>query len=140
VLLELGPIATADMERWTRFARRVLLEVRTDTERDVLLDLDVLDGWSRLIDSWQRTAATSGATFRWAEQLDCAQGEYLLHGLVRGFGADDLGGLITLDDLAEQTTVTRHVLGCFLDAMCDENDAAAAFTEDLRARFLSEAI
>ena len=46
MLLELGPIATADMDRWTRFARRVLLEVRTDTERDVLLDLDVLDASS----------------------------------------------------------------------------------------------
>lgn len=137
--LELGPIDARDMERWTRFARRVLLEVRTDVDHDTVMDLDVIDGWSRLIDAWQRTAARSEHTFRWSDQLDCDQGEYLLHGLIRGLGGQDLGELVTLDDVAEQTMVTRHVLGCFLDAMCEENDAAAAFTEDLRSRYLSNA-
>lgn len=138
MLLELGPLDAAAMQRWSRVARRLLLELRVDPgDLDGVIDLDFLDTWARLIDQWEATAREPSPSFHWAGQLECEMAEYLIHGLERILASDRLRELTTIDEVSDTQPITMHLIDRFCDCMCEENAGAAEFTATVRERLLA---
>jgi hypothetical protein len=128
VLLELGPVPADIVRNWTRFARRMMCELRHDpAELASLAVADLLGPWDRLIDDWERTAQSPEA-FRWSGELDDEQAEYLLFGYERFLSSPTLLERATRSELIEHRPFSVHVARAFIDAMetagcCDDTFA-----------------
>jgi hypothetical protein len=135
MLVELGPVAAADVRSWTRFARRVLVEL--GFERDDLPSTDVddlLSQWSLLIDEWAARSA-SGDTFRWSRSLDAEVAEFLLHGLERAFTSRRLQARITAEESRAQRPFTLHVIQAFVDGLASDDVTHQHYADQIRASF-----
>lgn len=132
MLVELGPVAAADVQSWTRFARRIVTELRTDPEDLAGIACeDFLTQWSSLIDEWS-AAATPKDTFRWSQSIDVEQAEFLLHGLDRCYQSPGLRSRITDDEAEEYRRFTVHLIGAFIDGLAAEGRPHEHYAEELR--------
>lgn len=133
MLVELGPVAATDVQSWTRFARRVITELRVDPgDLEGLATEDLLGHWARLIDHW--AAISSGPeVFRWSEDLDGEVAEFLLHGLERCFHSPGVQNRITDDEAGVHKPFTVHVIHAFVDALVAEGVAHEQYADQIRA-------
>jgi hypothetical protein len=133
MVVELGPFPADVVQRWTRFARRVLTEVRTEPSdlAGVATD-DLLIQWSRLIDQWSE-AASATSTFRWSLRLDSEVGEYLLHGLERCLLSPTVRSRVTAGEAAAQRPFTYHVVQAFVSGLESEGRPHEHYAEQVRA-------
>ena len=70
MLLELGPVAGEEVQRWSRTLRRIVIELRNDPcELEGIATDDLLSSWTRLVDRWP-DSDTEPASFRWSESID----------------------------------------------------------------------
>lgn len=125
MLLELGPVAAGDLQRWSRRARRVVTELRSNPEQlDGIANEDWLDQWSKLIDAWCSACSATGGTgdVRWSCPLDDEMAEFLVHGLERCFHSDCVNALIEPEDRRAQGLVTLHIIQAFVDGLSAEGD------------------
>ena len=129
---ELGPVAADAVECWSRTARRLVLELRTDpAELAEVATPDLLDGWSILIDRWSREASAD-RTFRWSAAIDDDQAEYLLHGLEQCLRFGDLGHLLTEDDVRRNREFTVHMVDSMIDGLEIEGRHCEHFFDEMR--------
>ena len=139
MLLELGPVSADDLQRWSRFARRVVVELRT--RPDVLPDMgdDLLDHWGRLADEWCTAAsaasAAGGRDIRWSAPMDDEQAEYLLHGLERCFYSAGVTAMMAPDEVRTQRRFTLRIIQAFVDGLMAEGKDHEHYVEQLRASF-----
>ena len=133
MLVELGPVAAEEVQSWARFARRIVVELRTDpTDLDGIATNDFLDHWSKLIDEWEASASTA-ETFRFSQPLDCEQAEFLLHGLDRCLQSPGLRARITDEEADRHRPFTYQLMRAFIDALEAEGQASEQYAEELRA-------
>jgi hypothetical protein len=135
MLLELGPVSAADVRSWTRFARRVLIELRVDEPDDLAgIDTeDLIERWSVLIDDW--AAAASGEAFRWSRSIDSEVAEFLLHGLERCLASRQLLARITPEESQAQRPFTFHVIQSFVDGLAVEGLTHQHYADQVRGSF-----
>ena len=135
MLVELGPVSSAEVLWWTRFARRVVAEVRTDPcDLDGIATDDLLFHWSRLIDEWESVAGR-GEQFRWSIRLDCELAEYLLHGMERFLLSPGVAARVTPRESATQRSFSLHVVRAFVDGLEGEGRTHAHYAAQVRATF-----
>ncbi|MDH3683257.1 MAG: hypothetical protein OEV40_25310 [Acidimicrobiia bacterium] len=133
MLVELGPVAAGDVQRWTKFARRVIVELRVDPgDLEGVATEDLLKQWSQLIDEWASIASES-EEFRWSKALDTEVGEFLLHGLERCFHSPGVRIRITEEEAEAQRPFTMHVLAAFVDALTSEGVGHEHYADQIRA-------
>lgn len=133
MLVELGPVGATEVKSWTRFARRLVAELRTNPDdlEGVVCD-DFLDEWSKLIDEWSEVAARA-ETFRWSKTFDNEVGDFLLYGFVRCYRSPGLASHVTDAELGTHRPFTTHVINAFIDGLVDEGQTYAHSAEGIRA-------
>lgn len=137
MLLELGPVPTDVVHQWSKFARRVIVELRLSTDDlNGLVSDDQISGWAELIDRWDGHAVAAGATdFRWSETLDTEMAEYLLHGLDQLLHSDQLKTRFTNDEVGTHWEFTRAILQAFVDGLSVEGRCQEHYVDQVRAHF-----
>lgn len=126
-------MAAADVRSWTRFARRVVTEIRTDPgQLGGIVSDDLLDQWSALIDRWF-DRSDGDTDFRWSETLDCEMAEFLLHGLERCFHSTAVQARVTQAESAAQRSFTMHVIQAFVVGLEGEGETHCHYADQVRA-------
>lgn len=137
MVVELGPVPAIDVMRWTRFARRVIVELRVaPADLEGVANEDLLVRWSDLIDQWAAVASSDQSpdgTFRWSVEVEVEVGEYLLHGLDRCFHSPAVQARITEAEAETQRPFTTHVIEAFVDALDGEGVGHEQYAEVVRA-------
>ncbi len=134
--LELGPIAVEDVISWTRFARRLICEMKVDpADLAGVASPDLLSAWADMIDNLEHHAASQAAPpttattpdtasspemFRWTGFIDVELAEYLLHGLHRCVHSESLLSRITPQERTKQAPFTLHLVQSFIDGLTAE--------------------
>jgi hypothetical protein len=144
MVLELGPCPVEDVRSWSRFARRILVELRACHDQQ-LVNPDVIDLWAEILDDWSaaadRTAswpggsidgpAAVGAPFRWSRELEPEMAEFLLDGLDRCLNSPKLMGWVTVEEAARQRTFTAVVVRAFLEGLAAEGQGCRHFADHI---------
>jgi hypothetical protein len=135
MLVEVGPVPSASVLAWTRYARTIVEDVRDNAEDfPPPVDLQALDAFERYLSGWQAAAATC-ESFRWAEDVDPETVEYLLHAwfLIASrlaAGAERRG--LTLSP-PEGDAFYQAIVTAVLDALEAEGRGPAHFSTHLRS-------
>ncbi len=133
MLLELGPVNASEATAWTRFARRMVAELRTDPcDLDGVVCEDFLGAWSSLIDRWSADAA-GGGTFRWTGTIDDDVAEFLLHGLEHCMASKGLTARISAAELDTHLGFTRNLAQAFIDGLAVEGRPCEHYADRLQA-------
>ncbi len=137
MLLELGPVPAGDLQRWSRFARRAVVELRANPDDlQGIANDDFLNQWSALIDAWSAACTAVGnGTVRWSHPLDDEVAEFLLHGLERCFYSEGVTALISPEELRAQREFTLHIIQAFVDGLAAQGDAHDHYVDQVRASF-----
>ncbi|MEM7271888.1 MAG: hypothetical protein AAF547_02305 [Actinomycetota bacterium] len=134
MVLELGPWPTDDAVRWSKFARRIVCELRTSPTDDAVAPADVLDLWSRTIDRWSteaHAALAENRPFRLTSELEPEVVEYLLHGLDRCLHSPTVMRLITPSEAIEQRAFTMLVVRAFVDGLLAECSSCQQYADQV---------
>lgn len=138
VVLELGPCAAAEAASWTRFARRVILELRSNEEIRDTISPDLIRLWCHYIDEWAAEAseaATGSKPFRWSEELDPEVGEFLLHGLDRWLHSEALSAAVTPAESETHRAFTMAVVRAFVDGLATEGASCEHYIDQVLTSF-----
>lgn len=130
----LGPCPADDMIAWTRTARRVVVEAKSDPDHGDGPSLDQLDAWSDLIDSWSRAgyeAEAEGHCFRWFQEMNADVGEFLLHGLELCLTSDQLDEWVTPSEASALQPTTVAVVKAFTNALWCEGAACQHYVDHI---------
>ena len=136
-MVELGPVPAVEVEGWTRFARRMIVELRVAPgDLEGVASEDLLVRWSDLIDQWATVASegrSPNETCRWSVEVEVEVGEYLLHGLERCFHSPVVQARITETEAQTQRPFTMHLIEAFIDALTAEGVGHEEYAEVIRA-------
>ncbi len=143
MLVELGPLPASDVQQWARFARRLIVELRTNpADLQGVVTEDLLRQWSNLIEQWVAVASNPGqgngmseASFRWSETIDCELAEFLLHGLERILHSPSVRARITDDEWNTYQPFSMHVARAFMDGLSTEGETHLHYVDQVRALF-----
>lgn len=133
MVLELGPCPAEDMLRWAKFARRIVVEMRSNAEFDEVPP-DVLDLWARTLDEWLNRAAhlrNEESPFRWTSELEPEVVEFLLHGLDRCLHSPTVMSWVTPEEADQQRSVTMHVVEAFADSLSTEGPGCRQYADQI---------
>lgn len=134
MLLELGPVAAADVQQWARFVRRMICELRVDpADLDGVATSDFLDQCTKMIDVWERDAALGSGEFRWSAAIESETAEYLLHGLDRCLQSPGLSGRATAEELTTHHPFMMHVVQSLVDGLTAEGACHEQLCDQVRA-------
>lgn len=135
MVIELGPCAADDVLRWSKFARRILVELRTTEDEDqAVVSPDVLELWSRTLDEWSGRAVESAnhdAPFRWSSEVEPEVAEFLLHGLDKCLHSPRVMGWVTPAEAEEQRAFTMLVVRSFVDGLAAEGEGCRHFADQI---------
>lgn len=135
MLVEVGPVPSASVLAWARYARSVVDDIR-DTAEDFPppVDLAVLDAFERYLGEWE-AEAKAHEVFRWSDDLDAESVEYLLHAWFvlaqRQAAAAKRRGIVLAP--AEGVPFYQAVVTAVLDALEAEGRGRAQFSAHLRS-------
>jgi hypothetical protein len=140
MVLEVGPCGAEEMLGWTRFARRIVCELRVvSSAKTAQHTTDVHEGmiqqWSALVDEWSTLAASSadaGRPFRWQSDVEPAMAEYLLDGLNRSVHSPDVACRCSGEELEAHLPMTKFVLWSFVEALEAEAGSCRHYTDQVR--------
>jgi hypothetical protein len=134
MLLELGPVATSDVQQWARFARRTVCELRVDpADLTGIATPDFLDQCSQFIDRLERDAERAGRQFRWSETVDAELAEYLLHGVDRCLRSPRVSQLTTAVELVAHKPFMMHIVQSLVDGLSAEGRCSQHLCDQVRA-------
>jgi hypothetical protein len=130
MVLELGPSPAEEALNWIKFARRILVELRTEAGvGDELLDL-----WSQTIEEWSSHARHSldqGEPFRLAVETEPEVAEFLLNGLDRYINSPELKRQCTPAELDQHRAFTTVVVQSFLDGLTAECGSCQQYADHI---------
>ncbi len=138
MLLELGPCPASEAEGWTKFARRLIIELRSDPKAMSRVSPDMVDLWGTFIDRWSATAAeaeSAGDPFRWSEQIEPEVGEFLLHGLDRCLHSPFIRQAATPVEAATHKPFTMTVVRAFVDGLSAEGASCCHYVDQVLTSF-----
>lgn len=133
MVLDLGPCSAEDALGWSKFARRILIEIRTAQVRDGL-STDQLDIWSRTLDSWSDEAERClerGAAFRWLGDFEPEVAEYLLDGLHRCLQSSAVREMCTESEIERHRCFTLMVIRGFVDGLSTEGEGCRQYVDQV---------
>lgn len=137
-MLELGPCPAEDVLRWSKFARRILVQLRSDCGQG-LVSPDVVDLWANTLDDWSSTAiSVSGdpdTPFRWTSELEPEVVEFLLHGLDKCIHSPTVMSWVTPPEAREQRAFTMLVVRAFIDGLHVEGRSCQHYADQILASF-----
>jgi hypothetical protein len=137
MLLELGPLPADDLGRWSRFARRVVVELRSNPDdlQGIATD-DFLTHWSSLLDALTSACATASCgDVRWSCPIDDELAEFLVHGLERCFYSEGVTALMAPEDLPGQRQITLHIIQAFVNGLAAQGNGYDHYADQVRASF-----
>lgn len=138
MLVELGPCPAVEADQWTKFARRLIIELRSDPEAMSQVSPDMIDLWGTYIDRWSAQAAeaeSAGAPFRWSGQIDPEVGEFLLHGLDRCLHSRFIREAATPHEAATHKPFTMTVVRAFVDGLAAEGESSGHYVDQVLTSF-----
>ncbi len=138
VVLELGPCSADEAASWTRFARRIILELRSDEEIGETMSPDLVRLWCHYIDEWDAEASQASADsrpFRWSNELEPEVGEFLLHGLDRCLHSKALSSAVTPAESAAHRGFTMTVVRAFVDSLASEGESCEHYVDQVLTSF-----
>ena len=141
MVLELGPCPAPEAKGWTKFARRVIIELRSDPEAVSQVSPDLISLWGHYIERWSAHASEAeaeGEPFRWSETMEPEVGEFLLHGLDRCLHSSFLKQAATEAETAEHMGFTLNVVRAFVDSLTTEGKACCHYVDQVLTSFGSE--
>ncbi len=133
MVLELGPCPAEDVVRWSKFARRIVIELRSNPDFDEVPP-DVVDLWARTLDEWTSEAASlpdQDSPFRWTSELEPEVAEFLLHGLDRCLHSPTVMSWVTPDEAREQRMFTMQVVRAFVDCLAAEGHGCQQYADQI---------
>src|SRR4051794_19521345 len=81
--VEIGPVPAESAEAWIGYARKVLDGARFSGRKlDAGVPQEVAQSFRQYLDAWL-SIADRGGDFKWADEVDPAQVEYLVHAFYR---------------------------------------------------------
>lgn len=135
MLLELGPCPVEDVMRWSKFVRRILVEIRSTPDYDQMISPDVVELWSRTVDDWaghaEVTAGRPDEPFRWSGLLEPEVVEFLLDGLDRCVNSPLVMSWVTPQDAEEQRAFTTVVIRAFVDSLNAEGRSCRHYVDQV---------
>lgn len=133
MVLELGPCPVEDVMRWSKFVRRILVELRSTPGSEELVSPDLVDLWSRTVDEWAFRAETitPDQPFRWSGQLEPEVVEFMLDGLDRCVHSPTVMGWVTPQDALEQRAFTTMVIRAFVDSLNAECSSCRHYVDQV---------
>lgn len=138
MLLELGPYPAEEAARWTKFARRVLLEIQSNASLVAKISDDVITLWRIYINDWATTAERQlaiGEPFRWQVELESDVAEFLLHALDKCWHSAELGDRVSPEDVRDNHIFTMHVVKAFVDGLADQGQGCEHYIDQVLASF-----
>lgn len=131
-MLELGPCPAEDALSWSKFARRIVVELRSSPTGHPFVSAEALQLWSRTLEEWYGIAdRTDGVPFRWVRDVEPEVAEFLLDGLDRCLHADMVLGLCTTEEMKAQRPFTALVIRTFVDGLAAEGDGCRHYAEQV---------
>lgn len=131
-MLELGPCPAEDVLRWSKFARRILVQLRSDCGQG-LVSPDVVDLWANTVDDWSSVAgSTADAPFRWTGELEPEVVEFLLDGLDKCLHSETVMSWVTPDEAREQRAFTMLVVRAFIDGLHVEGHSCQHYVDQIQ--------
>lgn len=134
MVLELGPLPAADVLNWTKFARRIVVELRSTPEVEDLVSADVIELWSRTLTEWTgaaQQAAGSELPFRWTSDLEPEVAEFLLDGLDKCLHSPAVMSWVTPAEASEQRPVTMTIVRAFVDGLIAESNSCQHYADQI---------
>lgn len=134
VLLDLGPFPAEDALHWSKFARRIVIELRSSPDVDRATTMDLLDQWSDTIDQWSDQAnrcVAADLPFRWASDVEPEMAEFLLAGLDRSLHSQAVRQLCTEAEIERQRPFTVLVLRSFIDGLASEGEGCRQYADQV---------
>ncbi len=136
--LEVGPVPAAEADSWIKFARRILIELKSTPSVDDLPAADAVDLWSQTIDAWSNIArqATVGAKpFRVSSTYEPEFAEYLLHGLEQCLLSRTVAEWVRPEEAKQQLPFTLMVVRAFVEGLASEGHSAQHYVDQIMAAF-----
>lgn len=136
VLLDLGPSPAEDALLWSKFARRIVVELRTSPDFDRAASGDLLEQWSLTIDQWSDQATRchqAGLPFRWVSEVEPEMAEFLLDGLDRSLHSAAVRELCTDAEVEGQRPFTVLVARSFIDGLAAEGAGCRQYADQVTA-------
>ena len=136
MVLDLGPCPAEDALSWSKFARRIVVELRSSPDFDRATSGVLLDLWSRTIDQWSdqaRSCAEADRPFRWATDVEPEMAEFLLDGLDRSLHSSAVRQLCTDDEVERQRPFTVLVVRSFVDGLATEGAGCQQYADHVTA-------
>lgn len=134
MMLELGPVDSGLVQGWTKFARRLLCELRVDpADLAGVATPDFLDRCNASLDRWEEGATLADAEFRWSQPIEPELAEYMLHGLDRCLQSPQLVERITNAERATHRPFTMHVVRALVDGLSTEGRCSEHLCDQVRA-------
>ncbi len=138
MLLELGPYPAEEAARWTKFARRVLLEIQSNSTLMEKISGDVITLWRMYINEWATTAErqlSAGEPFRWQVELESEVAEFLLHALDQCWHSAELEDRVAPEDVRLNHGFTMHVVRAFVDGLAEQGHGCEHYADQVLASF-----
>jgi hypothetical protein len=134
MVLDLGPCPAEDALSWSKFARRIVVELRSSPDVEGTVPTGLLDSWATTIDRWSVVAARcveAGQPFRWVSDVEPEMAEFLLAGLDRSLHSDTVRELCTEDEIARQRPFTVLVVRSFVDGLLSEGEGCQQYADQV---------
>lgn len=131
-MLELGPCPAEDALSWSKFARRIVVELRTSSTGHPFVSAELLELWSHTLEEWFGIARNSnGEPFRWVHDVEPEVAEFLLDGLDRCLHAETVLDLCTPEEIERQRPFTALVVRTFVDGLAAEGDGCRHYADQI---------
>ena len=134
MLLDLGPCPAEDALSWSKFARRIVVELRSDPTVGETVPPGLLESWSDTIDQWcdhANRCREAGEPFRWASEVEPEMAEFLMAGLDRSLHSTTVRELCTEDEIDRQRPFTILVVRSFLDGLNAEGEGYRQYADQV---------
>ncbi len=134
MVVDLGPSPAEDAMAWSKFARRVMVELRSDPGNDRWVADDLVSMWSTTVDGWLDEAVRcqdQQRPFRWSEEMEPEVAEFLLDGLDRCLRSPILRDVCTPAELRRQRPFTVLVVRGFVESLAAEGKGCKHYTDQI---------
>lgn len=134
MVLDLGPCPAEDALSWSKFARRIVVEIRSSPDVGDEVTPALLDSWSAMIERWCETATgcnEAGRPFRWVSEIEPEMAEFLMDGLDRCLHSPSIQQLCTEDEIVRQRPFTILVVRSFVNGLASEGEGCLQYADQI---------
>ncbi|MEM7322398.1 MAG: hypothetical protein AAF531_04865 [Actinomycetota bacterium] len=134
MVLELGPLPAADVLDWTKFVRRLSIELRSVPAADAVVSTDVIELWSKTLTVWATAAQQAGSDdlpFRWSSDMEPEMAEYLLHGMDKCLHSPLVMSWVTPEEATRHRPVTMSIVRAFVDGLAVESKGCRHYADQI---------